>query len=252
LAQKSFSIEINQEFQCGLTVELNLSRNQRSRVTVTVGWSVNASVVFRLSRMAHIKGKLPNSRIWHIDQCGDVLPLSWANLTLTAEGGESPGVYSYSLDGRFDIWVESGIFLLRAEIPAYTEYPTLEVKVAASWDAEAELLIVFEYCKPASQSPTEATQPIHTRRFLLVDWKRILNISKVTREAARYPCQPLARDEIRAIEFPSHPAATLSCLRVPLMSLLSKSTSLYEESHPQFRDVSSELRFFNRVERIHQ
>jgi len=83
---------------------------QRSVVIITVTLSGAGTVNFDEYELAYIHGN-----VWTYDHNGNILPLSWAKLSLTNE----ETVYSYSLDGAYDLYSGAGTYRLITNVPPY-------------------------------------------------------------------------------------------------------------------------------------
>ncbi len=114
------------------TVIVFLPGFAQSEAIVTAELPVDgeASVILHLNRLAHFSGN-----VYSFNMFDELVPLNWATIDAT---GEKMYDFAPTLDGRFDMWLDEGHYLVICSLDGY-EVVAREIDLPKGSDISIEL-----------------------------------------------------------------------------------------------------------------
>jgi hypothetical protein len=99
-------------------------------ITVVLPQDGGASVIFFLDRLAHLSGYVSS-----VNMIDESIPLNWVTVDAV---GKNTHDYTFTLDGRYDIWMEDGRYLVVWSLGSY-EFAVKDMYLSEGSDVRIDL-----------------------------------------------------------------------------------------------------------------
>ena len=110
---------------------------QNTMPRIIINYSATSiSIIQSLERLGYVNGEV----LW-INMFNEVSPLSWAILTVYSTN-EFKEVYTFSLDGKYDLWLPAGQYDFGVYYPGLNS-KQFETKLIVSWGSETSITFIF-------------------------------------------------------------------------------------------------------------